>query len=328
MSAYRFSSCLTDKMQRFVDLRRLSGTDYNSQARLLGYFDRFLVQQNICLPYLTNDITDRYQQGIAMLAQRTRENRMSVLRQFCEYLATEHPQSYVPRSLKTIRPHDAHPPYIYQSSQLQALMAAAAGLQPPGSLRPHTYRTLLGLLYSTGMRIGEAMALTLQDVDPNSQRLYIAEGKFRKARWVALSESTTRALERYIDKRIKIAPRGLDSPLFLNERRRRLCHPTVSMTFRGLLQKCGITHHKRTGPRIHDLRHTFAVHRLLTWYRDGQDVNARLPALATYMGHVNISSTHVYLQPTAELFQLVNQRFRDHYLKNIRMEGNHESFTR
>jgi integrase/recombinase XerD len=100
------------------------------------------------------------------------------------------------------------------------------------------------------------------------------------------------------------------------------------MTFRGLLQKCGIAHHKRTGPRIHDLRHTFAVHRLLAWYRHGQDVNARLPALATYMGHVDISSTRIYLQPTAELLQQVNRRLRDHYLKNIRTEGNHESFTR
>jgi integrase len=93
------------------------------------------------------------------------------------------------------------------------------------------------------------------------------------------------------------------------------------MTFRGLLQKCGIARHKRTGPRIHDLRHTFAVHRLLAWYRDGQNVNARLPALATYMGHVDISSTHIYLQPTAELLEQVNQRFHNYYLHNIDPKG-------
>jgi site-specific recombinase XerD len=321
MSEQRFSSSLAVQMERFVDLRRLSGTDYYSQARLLGYFDRFLVQQYFCLTYLTREITDRYQQSLTMLAPRTQGNRMSVLRQFCEYLATGNPQSYVPRQLKMIRSHGAHRPYIYHSSQLRALMAAAAGLAPLGSLRPLTYRTLLGLVYSTGIRIGEAMALNLQDVDSNSQRLYIAEGKFRKARWVALSESSGHALEHYIGKRIKIAPHWPDSALLLNERRRRLCHPTVNMTFRYLLQKCGIAHHKRTGPRIHDLRHTFAVHRLLDWYRQGQDVNALLPALATYMGHVGISSTRVYLQPTAELLQQVNQRFRNHYLKNIDPHG-------
>jgi site-specific recombinase XerD len=321
MSAQRFSSCLAAPMEKFVDLRRLSGTDYHSQARLLGYVDRFLVRHDFCLPYLTREITDRYRQSLTGLAPRSQGNRMSVLRQFCEYLATGNPQSYVPQPLKIIPSHGAHRPYIYHSSQLRALMAAASGLAPPGSLRPHTYRTLLGLLYSTGIRIGEAMALNLQDVQPDSHRLYIAEGKFRKARWVALSESSGRALEQYVDKRIKIAPHRPDSALLLNQRRRRLCHPTVNMTFRGLLQKCGIAHHKRTGPRIHDLRHTFAVHRLLAWYRQGRDVNALLPALATYMGHVDIKSTRVYLQPTAELLQQVSQRFRNHYLKNIDPHG-------
>lgn len=321
MSAYQFLSCLAVQMERFVDLRRLAGTDYHSQTRLLGYFDRFLVQQEFSVSCLTREIIDCYQESLTTLAPRSRSNRMSVLRQFCEYLSTKSPQSYVPWPLKTIPSHGARRPYIFHSSQLQALLVAASELPPSGSLRPHTYRTLLGLVYSTGLRIGEAMALNLQDIYPSSQRLYIAEGKFRKARWVALSKSTNRALEQYIDKRIKITPHEPDSPLLLNERRRRLCHPTVNMTFRGLLQKCCIEHHKHSGPRIHDMRHTFAVHRLLAWYRDGQDVNARLPALATYMGHVDISSTRVYLQPTAELLQQVNQRFRNHYLKNINPHG-------
>jgi site-specific recombinase XerD len=321
MSAQKFSSCLATQMEKFVDLRRLSGTDYHSQTRLLEYFDRFLVQQHFCLPYLTCEITDRYQQGLTILAPRSQGNRISVLRQFCKYLATGNPQSYVPRPQKIIRSHGAHQPYIYPLSQLRALMAAASGLAPPGSLRPHTYRTLLGLVYSTGIRIGEAMALSLQDVDLSNQRLFIAEGKFHKERWIALSESTSRALEQYIDKRIKIAPHWPGAPLLLNERRRRLCHPTVNATFRGLLKKCAIAHRKRTGPRIHDLRHTFAVHRLLAWYQNGQDANALLPALATYMGHVNIKSTRIYLQPTAELLQQVNQKFRNHYLKNIDPHG-------
>ncbi len=321
MSARKFSSCLAAQMDRFINLRRLSGTDYHSQSRLLEYFDRFLVQQSFNRPYITRNITDSYQQGLTTLAPRTQSNRMCVLRQFCEYLAGSNPQGYVPRPLQMIRSHGAHQPYIYNSRQLRALLAAASRLPPLGSLRPHTYRTLLGLLYSTGIRIGEAMALNLEDVQPSTQRFYIAEGKFRKARWIALSSSTGRALQHYIDKRLKSAPHSPDSPLLLNERRRRLCYPTINQTFRGLLRKCDIPHNKRTGPRIHDLRHTFAVHRLLAWYRDGQDVNARLPALATYMGHVDISSTYVYLQPTAELLEQVHQRFRDYYLHNIDPNG-------
>lgn len=116
MSAYRFSSCLAVQMERFVDLRRLSGTDYHSQAQLLGYVDRFLVQQDFCLTYLTREITDRYQQGLTALASRTQGNRMSVLRQFCEYMATCDSQSYVPRPQKTIRSYSAHRPYIYHLS--------------------------------------------------------------------------------------------------------------------------------------------------------------------------------------------------------------------
>lgn len=246
---------------------------------------------------------------------------MCVLRQFCEYLAGGNPQSYVPQPLQMSRSPGAHKPYIYNSRQLHALLAAASRLTPPGSLRPCIYRTLLGLLYSTGVRIGEAMALNLQDVQLSSQRLYIAEGKFRKARWVALSGSIGRALRYYIDKRLKSTPHSPDSPLLLNERRRRLCYPTVNQTFRGLLRQCDIQHNKRTGPRIHDLCHTFAVHRLLAWYRDRRDVNTRLPALATYMGHVDISSTHVYLQPTAELLKQVHERFRNYYLHNIAPNG-------
>jgi site-specific recombinase XerD len=287
----------------------------------LEYFDRFLVQQGFSRPHITCEITDRYQQGLTTLAPRTQNNRMCVVRQFCQYLASSDPQSYVPAALKMIRSHQAHQPYIYNLKQIRALMTAAARLLPLGSLRPHTYRTLLGLLYSTGIRIGEAMALNLEDVQSSTQWLYIAEGKFRKARWVALSSSTGRALQHYIDTRVKSEPHSSDSPLLLNERRRRLCHPTVNHTFRGLLQKCDIPHNKRSGPRIHDIRHTFAVHRLLAWYRQGYDVNARLPALATYMGHVDISSTHIYLQPTAELLEQVNQRFHNYYLHHIGPKG-------
>jgi len=87
------------------------------------------------------------------------------------------------------------------------------------------------------------------------------------------------------------------------------------------LQQSGIPHHKHTGPRIHDLRHTFAVHRLLAWYRDGQDVNARLPWLATYMGHVNIHATEVYLRPTAELMEQVDRRFYQHYRQYVQSPG-------
>jgi site-specific recombinase XerD len=121
-------------------------------------------------------------------------------------------------------------------------------------------------------------------------------------------------------KRLQMSPRSPDSPFFINQRSCRLHHCTVNQTFLHLLRQCSI-HHSKTGPRIHDLRHTFAVHRLLAWYRDGQDVNARLPWLATYMGHVDIHSTQVYLRATPELIEQVHRRFHNHYLHQVKSKG-------
>jgi len=132
MSAYRFSSCLAAQMDRFINLRRLSGTDYHSQTRLLEYFDRFLDQQGFNRTHITREITDSYQQGLTTLAPRTQSNRMCVIRQFCEYLAGSDPQSYVPGPLQAIRSHRAHQPYIYNLKQIRVLMAAASRLLPLG----------------------------------------------------------------------------------------------------------------------------------------------------------------------------------------------------
>jgi len=321
MSPWKFRSSLADKIQNFIHLRRLSGTDYQSQAQLLGYFDRFLFEQQISGPPLTREITDGYLLGLSPLAPRSRSNRFCVVRQFCQYLARDDPRGYVPESLRVIPSQGAHPPYIYSPSQIQTLLVAASKLPPPTSLRPHTYRTLLGLLYSTGIRIGEAVALNREDFQEAEQRLYIAQGKFRKARWVPLSASTSRALQQYLYKRLKIKPSSPDSPLFLNQRSRRLTPCTINQTFHYLLRQCGIPRSKLTGPRIHDLRHTFAVERLLAWYRDGQDVNARLPWLSTYMGHVDVHSTQIYLQATPELIAQADRRFYHHYLHQVKPQG-------
>ena len=321
MRAIEFHSCCAAKLQRFVELRCAGGSDYQAQARLLLYFDRFLVQWPAAEPRLTREITEAYQETLGRLHSRTRDNRLSVVRQFCEYLSRTDPRCYIPEHRRGIRPQDARRPHIYSAGEVQRLLAAAAELPPPNSLRPQTYWTLLGLLYSTGIRIGEVFALNLEDFHREEQNLYVAAGKFRKARWVPLSGTASDTLGQYVEKRQRIGSGEPNAPLFLNGRGRRLCHPTVYGAFRRLLSQCGIPHHRDTGSRIHDLRHTFAVHRLLAWYRDGQDVNTRLPWLATYLGHVDIQSTQVYLHATAELLEQVDQRFHRHYLQHVKSEG-------
>ena len=321
MRPLKLHSSLAGPIQNFINLRRLSGTDYKSQAQLLGYFDRFLLNQKRDISCMTRQIADCYQQSLSHLTPRSRSNRFCVVRQLCEYLARNDPCSYVPEPLKTIPSKGTHPPYIYTHSEIQGLLGAASKLPPPNSLRPHTYQTLLGLLYTTGIRIGEALSVNLEHFHRTERRIYIAEGKFRKARWVPLSDSTCRALEQYLRKRSQIRPRSPDSPLLINQRSQRLHQCSVNQTFRNLLRQCGIHHSKPIGPRIHDLRHTFAVDRLLAWYRDGQDVNARLPWQATYMGHVDVHSTQVYLQATPELIEQVDRRFHNHYLYQVKNHG-------
>ena len=321
MSPTKLHSPLAREIQNFINLRRLSGTDYQSQAQLLRYFDRFLLTQRLHQPRITREIMDRYLTSLSSLAPRSRHNRFCVVRQLCEYLARNDSSAYVPEPLRTIPSLGTHPPYIYSHAELQALLTAASTLPPPNALRRHTYHTLLGLLYTTGIRIGEAIALTLENFHLPEQSLYIAEGKFRKSRWVPLSASTCQALQRYLRQRLQMAPRSPDSPLFLNQRSRRLTPCTINLTFHALLRQCGIHHSKPTGPSIHDLRHTFAIHRLLAWYREPRDVNAMLPWLATYMGHVDFHSTHIYLQATAELIEQVHSRFHNHYLQQVKPQG-------
>ncbi|MBW1944447.1 MAG: tyrosine-type recombinase/integrase [Deltaproteobacteria bacterium] len=321
MSAFKLESPLAREIQNFINLRRLSGADYQSQAQLLAYFDRFLVQQQTNKSRITREIMDRYLDSLSHLAPRSRYNRFCVVKQLCEYLSRNDPLGYIPEPIRAISSKEAHQPYIYNNAELQALLAAASKLAPENSLRPLTYRTLLGVLYTTGIRIGEALALNLEHFHSQEQMLYIAEGKFRKSRWVPISASTCQALEQYVRKRLQMTPHSADSPLLLNQRSRRLHYCAVNQTFRHLLRQCGIHHSKHTGPRIHDLRHSFAVHRLLSWYLDGLDVNARLAYLATYMGHVDVHSTQVYLRATPQLIEQVNRRFHNHYLNQVKAHG-------
>lgn len=163
MRTLKFQSSLAPQIRNFIHLRQLSGTDYQSQALLLSYFDRFLAEEKLETLTITQQITDRYLISLSHLAPRGQSNRFCVVRQLCRHLLRSDPFTYVPEPLRAIASQAAHQPYIYSEMDIGALLAAAAELPPPGSLRPYTYRTLLGLLYSTGIRIGEALSLNLEN---------------------------------------------------------------------------------------------------------------------------------------------------------------------
>jgi integrase/recombinase XerD len=164
-----------------------------------------------------------------------------------------------------------------------------------------TYETLIGLLAVTGMRISEAIKLDDSDVDWQQGVLLVRESKFNKSHYLPLDPTTLRALERYVRMRDDLCPRREDPSVFISLRRRRLDHGAAHATFRRLCDASGIGAESRYPPRLHDLRQPMAARTLLNWYRQGADVEARLPALSTYLGHLNPSHTYYYVSAAPEL---------------------------
>jgi integrase/recombinase XerD len=195
---------------------------------------------------------------------------------------------------------------IYTPADLTALLAAAGRL--PSSRRAATYQTLFALLSVTGMRVGEAIRLDTTDLDWGQGVLLIRQSKFGKSRYVPLHPSTVEGLRDYADRRLEYQPLPGTVSFFVSLTGRRLIYPTVQDVFGQLRDDTGIGAGAARRPRMHDLRHTFAVTTLLGWYRDGADVTARLPWLSTYLGHHDPRSTYWYLSATPELLAIAAAR--------------------
>ncbi len=322
MSQPVFASLLADRFVDFITFRRSSGADYRGRARALSYFDRFLSQQGSNGSYPTREIFSRYEISLNYLNPNTRASRLSVVRQFCLYLRQFEPQCYVPEPGARTGQKFSRTPHIFAIDEIKALLVAAHHLSPQVSLRSMTFFTLFGLLYTTGLRVGEVMALDLSDADLGRQLLYVHKSKFRKSRWVPMSASTCSKLQCYIQERTRIFSATPQDPLFVNLRGGRLSRQVVYMAFRQALSRCGLRGGRgNPGPCLHDLRHGYTCNRLAAAYRRGEDVNALLPALATYLGHVCITYTQVYLRATAELLEMANQRFHNNFLQNVLKKG-------
>jgi site-specific recombinase XerD len=278
----------------------------------LAQFDRFLWARKLHPRGLSRAHVEKWASSDGPLKPASRAKRLHSMRILGRFIAQTHPRSYVPGRVWGPRQTSGFRPHIYTKDELALLIGEAAKLSPPGSLRPKTYVTLFSLLYSTGLRISEALALTFGDVDLQAHALLIRESKFHKSRMVPLHPTAADGLRSYMRHRIACGRSGDSSaPLFINQCHRPVTYALACATFLAVARRVGIRKPPGVaGPRIHDLRHSFAVARLLAWYRDGGDVQARLPLLTTYLGHVSIVSTQVYLEITAELLHEAARRFR------------------
>jgi integrase/recombinase XerD len=233
--------------------------------------------------------------------------RLSAVRAFARHLHAIDPAHEVPPTgLWRASSHRATP-YLYSDTDIDALMAAARSLRSP--LRAATFETLVGLLAVTGLRIGEALRLDRSDVDLVDGVLRIHLSKFGKSREVPVHPSTIGALAAYTRERDRLCRRPVDPAFFLSTAGTRLRYDNAHLAWLDLVRRAGLQPRSaKCRPRPHDLRHSFAVRTLLGWYRDGADVQACMPLLSTYLGHVHPANTYWYLSAAPELLHLVAAR--------------------
>ncbi|MGH9137868.1 MAG: tyrosine-type recombinase/integrase [Acidimicrobiales bacterium] len=236
--------------------------------------------------------------------------RLSVVRAFARHLHVIDPAHEVPPAgLLPARSHRAVP-YLYPDAGIAALMAAARQLRSP--VRAATFETLVGLLAVSGLRIGEGLRLDRDDVDLDAGVLHIRQTKFGKSRQVPLHPSTVDALADYARRRDELCPRPRDPSFFVSVAGTRVLYCNFHLGWLDLVRRAGLQpRSERCRPRPHDLRHGFAVRTLLGWYRDGADVEAHMPLLSTYLGHVHPANTYWYLSAAPELLVLVAARLDD-----------------
>lgn len=233
--------------------------------------------------------------------------RLGVVRGFARYLSTIDPATEIPSEdlLPATLPRVA--PYLYSPAEIQALMSAARALSP--RLRAATIETVIGLLAVTGLRPGEALGLDRADVELSDGLLHVRAAKHNKHREVPLHDTTTIALREYGRLRDRHLPISSSPAFFVSQQGSRLTAGAFNKAFAKLIGQVGLEGRgERTRPRAHDLRHSFAVRTLIGWYHAGENVDAKLPLLSTFLGHVDPASTYWYLQASPELLALARDR--------------------
>jgi integrase len=283
---------LSQDLTRYVDLHRSLGFKFRIQHSLLRNFVAFAEAQG--------DELVRVDRVLAWAAQAPsppqRRNRLLTVRRFALAMQAEDARHEVPAADALGHGRfERRMPQIYRPDEIARLMQAAAQLQPAGSIRPLMYSTLFGLLAATGMRISEALALRLEDITADG--LIIRQTKFQKSRLLPLHETTRRALDKYLSARARLGT--LDGALLVSTTGKALSYNTVMAVFLRLARSIGLRGGPgRPGPRIHDLRHTFAVRSLEQCRHDREAVARHIVALSTYLGHAHVTDTYWYLHAT------------------------------
>lgn len=300
-------SPLRNALQDYLAMRRSLGFKLRLAGAALRHFVDFLEREGA--GHITTALALRWAKLSPDVHPAQWANRLSFIRGFARYWSATDPRTEVP-PVGLLPHHYLRPaPYLYADDEIRQLLEAARQLPSPGGLRPWTYSTVLGLLAVTGLRVGEAIRLYRDDVDVRQGLLRIRQTKFGKDRFVPLHPTTTRTLARYARRRDNLYPVAAYPHFFLSDQGKPLTDCMVRWTFVKLSRQIRIRGPSASfGPRLHDLRHRFAVRTLMAWYRAGVDVERRLPVLSTYLGHAHVTDTYWYLSAAPELLALTAAR--------------------
>lgn len=294
----------------YVALQRARGVRFKGGRALLNQFRREMGDPLIADVSAEAVVIFLQGRGVLSATWALKYRVLSGLYRFA--ISRDHVNaSPLPMTIPKLPPQQ--PPYVYSNDELRRLLAATTSLHVAHSpLRAPMYRTLLLLLYGSGLRIGEALRLTLRDVDLVERLITVRDTKFYKSRLVPVGPKLASALATFVAlRRRHPSPDGEESRFFTTRAGRGCCYQAINAVFQRLRGAAGIgcPSGERRPPRLHDLRHTAAVHRVIAWYRSGQDVQRLLPQLATYLGHRDLKSTQRYLQMTPELLHEASQLF-------------------
>lgn len=298
-------SALSDAATDYLRLRRRLGHDLAEAHRLLPRFVTYLDSIGASTVTVEAAFAWVYAPGVDPAGSNP-ARRMTIARGFARHMASRDPSTEIPPPGIVPNRQRWRPPFIYTPADVAALMAQARAMR--WRLPAATHSTLIGLLAATGMRVGEALRLDRGDIDWTDGVLVIRQSKFGKSRQVPVLACTLAALGSYAEVRDELCPRPATPSLFVTVRGTRLIYPIVQQVFRRLCAQTGVGLGAPNRPRVHDLRHTFAVRTLLAWYRAGEDVEARAPWLSTYLGHRDPRSTYWYLSAAPELLALAAGR--------------------
>lgn len=300
---------LEQALNDYISVRRSLGFRFQTPAILLRSFVVFLQAEGAS--HITRELALRWALQPAQVQPSTWTARLGMVRRFAIWCSATEPLTEIPPADLLPHPYRRKPPHIFSDEEIERLLRKTQQLPSPKRLRAHTFTTLFGLLMVTGMRVSEALGLEKPDIDFDHGILHIRCGKFGKSRYVPIHPSTVEALKKYAQARDHLFPSPLTLAFFLSERGTRITNGMTEYTFAKLSQQIGLRlqakHHGR-GPRLHDMRHRFAVRTLIDWYRVGLDAERELPKLATYLGHVHVKNTYWYLEAVPELMQLTIDR--------------------